>query len=336
MGARGRRGRACVRLRRRRHRRVHRLARPARRVLLHGDEHPAAGRAPGHRAGRPGSTSSSEQLRVAAGEPLRVAQATSRLTGHAVEARVYAEDPARGFLPTGGRVLALREPVGEHVRVDSGVAEGDLVGPTTTRCSPRSSPGVPTGPRRCAASTARSPTRSLLGVGTNVAFLRALLRHPDVVAGRSRHRSGRAVSRPPSAHVPDDVAGRPRALAGLLRLPDGAEAAPVRAAGRSALGGVPMRWQLVPVGVDKLEPIDVAVRGRADAATVSIAEWLQLKRHWVTCRGEPGQPSGDSRSGLCNPVTARRQPRSLLHHARSARCSIRLEADQAPPDRPRQ
>ena len=60
------------------------------------------------------------QLRVAAGEALPLRQEEIRLTGHAVEARVYAEDPARGFLPTGGTVLALAEPAGPHVRTDSG------------------------------------------------------------------------------------------------------------------------------------------------------------------------------------------------------------------------
>jgi acetyl-CoA/propionyl-CoA carboxylase biotin carboxyl carrier protein len=64
------------------------------------------------------------QLRVAAGEPLPFGQDDVRLSGHAVEARLYAEDPSRGFLPTGGTVLALREPGGPHVRVDSGLAPG--------------------------------------------------------------------------------------------------------------------------------------------------------------------------------------------------------------------
>src|SRR5690606_23459470 len=68
------------------------------------------------------------QLRVAAGEPLPFTQDEVRLDGHAVEARVYAEDPARGFLPTGGRVLVLREPAGPGVRVDSGLVEGGVVG----------------------------------------------------------------------------------------------------------------------------------------------------------------------------------------------------------------
>ena len=79
------------------------------------------------------------QLRVAAGEPLpldpgrhRARPATRSRPG------VYAEDPARGFLPTGGRVLALREPAGAGVRVDSGAARrARSSAPTTTRCSPR-------------------------------------------------------------------------------------------------------------------------------------------------------------------------------------------------------
>src|SRR5262249_58955731 len=64
---------------------------------------------------------------VGAGEPLPLRQQDVSLTGHAVEARVYAEDPDRGFLPTGGTVLALREPSLPHVRVDSGLAEGTTV-----------------------------------------------------------------------------------------------------------------------------------------------------------------------------------------------------------------
>jgi acetyl-CoA/propionyl-CoA carboxylase biotin carboxyl carrier protein len=67
-----------------------------------------------------------EQLRVAAGEPLGYDQGDVRIEGHAVEVRLYAEDPARGFLPTGGTVLDLEWP--EHARVDAGVAVGTEVG----------------------------------------------------------------------------------------------------------------------------------------------------------------------------------------------------------------
>src|ERR1700687_835921 len=68
------------------------------------------------------------QVRIAAGEKLPVAQDDISMSGHAIEARVYAEDPARGFLPTGGEVLDLAEPEGPGVRVDSGLAPGMVFG----------------------------------------------------------------------------------------------------------------------------------------------------------------------------------------------------------------
>jgi 3-methylcrotonyl-CoA carboxylase alpha subunit len=69
------------------------------------------------------------QFRVAAGETLPLTQAQVPLIGHAVEARHYAEDPARGFLPSTGKLLALRFPAGEGLRVDTGVEEGSEVTP---------------------------------------------------------------------------------------------------------------------------------------------------------------------------------------------------------------
>ncbi|MEU5375720.1 MULTISPECIES: acetyl-CoA carboxylase biotin carboxylase subunit [unclassified Streptomyces] len=123
------------------------------------------------------------QVRVAAGEPLSFGQRDVSLTGHAIEARVCAEDPARGFLPSGGTVLSLHEPQGEGVRTDSGLTEGTEVG---SLYDPMLSKVIAYGPdratalRRLRAALARTVT---LGVQTNAGFLRRLLAHPAVVAG---------------------------------------------------------------------------------------------------------------------------------------------------------
>ncbi|MFF8092178.1 acetyl-CoA carboxylase biotin carboxylase subunit [Streptomyces sp. NPDC016675] len=123
------------------------------------------------------------QLRVAAGEPLGFTQQDVRLTGHAVEARLCAEDPSRGFLPSGGTVLRLHEPQGDGVRTDSGLSEGSEVG---SLYDPMLSKVIAYGPdratalRRLRAALAGTVT---LGVQTNAGFLRRLLAHPAVVAG---------------------------------------------------------------------------------------------------------------------------------------------------------
>jgi acetyl-CoA/propionyl-CoA carboxylase biotin carboxyl carrier protein len=125
------------------------------------------------------------QLRVAAGERLPFTQADLRRRGHAFEARVYAEDPARGFLPTGGRVLALDEPSElADVRVDSSLVIGADIGSTY---DPMLSKIIAWGPDRDAARRsleAALASTTILGVTTNLAFLRTVLADPDVVAGR--------------------------------------------------------------------------------------------------------------------------------------------------------
>ncbi len=125
-----------------------------------------------------------QQLRIAAGEPLAFDQADLGLAGHAVEARVYAEDPERGFLPGGGRVLALREPEGDGVRVDSGIAAGTSI---ATDYDPMLAKIIAWGPDREAAFTRLDRAlggTSILGGVSNVAWLRDLVTDPDVRAGR--------------------------------------------------------------------------------------------------------------------------------------------------------
>jgi acetyl-CoA/propionyl-CoA carboxylase biotin carboxyl carrier protein len=124
------------------------------------------------------------QLRVSAGERLPLAQDDLAPNGHAMEARVYAEDPGNEFLPTGGRVLVLDEPRGDGVRVDSGLSPGIEVG---AFYDPMLSKVIawgadrPTARRRLDAALAST---TILGVTTNIPFLRRLLAHPDVAAGR--------------------------------------------------------------------------------------------------------------------------------------------------------
>jgi acetyl-CoA/propionyl-CoA carboxylase biotin carboxyl carrier protein len=124
-----------------------------------------------------------QQLRIAAGEPLAIAQSDVRLTGHAVEARVYAESPERGFLPSTGDVVAWRAPSGEGVRVDAGIREGQAI---TADYDPMIAKVIARGADRAEALDRLDRALAdtvLLGVESNVAFLRTLLAHPDVRAG---------------------------------------------------------------------------------------------------------------------------------------------------------
>uniref|UniRef100_UPI0003639231 ATP-binding protein n=1 Tax=Actinoalloteichus spitiensis TaxID=252394 RepID=UPI0003639231 len=198
---------------------------------------------------------------------LRAALGTS---GHAVEARVYAEDPARGFLPTGGRVRLLREPVGEDVRVDSGIAEGVDVG---TGYDPMVAKVVAWAPHRREALNRLDRAlgqHTVLGVRTNVPFLRALLRDTDVVAGRlSTGLVERFVGElPPAADPPDEVLVAGALWCQLDREPAG----PV--ASRFALpdgwrwgGPVGTPWWLGEPGRSAHR---VLVTGRAGDAVVSV------------------------------------------------------------------
>ena len=123
------------------------------------------------------------QLRVAAGEKLSFAQDDIELNGHAIEARVYAEDPARGFLPTGGRVLQVVEPSGDGVRVDSSLLGGTVVG---SDYDPMLSKVIAWGADREQALTRLDQAlahTAVLGVQTNVEFLRFLLADDRVRAG---------------------------------------------------------------------------------------------------------------------------------------------------------
>ena len=124
------------------------------------------------------------QLRVAAGEPLPKRQDELVLSGHAIEARIYAEDPDRGFLPSIGTLAHLRAPVADSaVRVDTGVRAGDAISPYY---DPMIAKLIVHGRDRPAALRRLGEALAeyeIVGVATNVAFLQRVVAHQAFASG---------------------------------------------------------------------------------------------------------------------------------------------------------
>ncbi|MEX0658095.1 MAG: biotin carboxylase N-terminal domain-containing protein [Egibacteraceae bacterium] len=208
------------------------------------------------------------QLRVAAGQPLPCTQDDLRPQGHAIEARVYAEDPVRGFLPTGGTLLECSWPSGPGVRVDPGAVAGTAVGSTY---DPLLGKVIAWGADRPAAlrRVRRALERTVvLGVTANTAFLARLLADPQVVAGTlDTGLVRRHVEQTGPPAVPDLLL----AAAGLVRLLDLAPAGggpdPFDAVDGWRVGGHAWaRWRVRAGG----RLVTVAVRGTPAAAEVRL------------------------------------------------------------------
>ncbi|MGH3241674.1 MAG: acetyl/propionyl/methylcrotonyl-CoA carboxylase subunit alpha [Spirillospora sp.] len=209
------------------------------------------------------------QLRVASGEELPFFQGDVTLDGHAIEARIYAEDPARGFLPTGGRVLALSEP--EHARVDSGLDAGTEVGGAY---DPMLAKVIVHGSDRAEALHRLDralASYTLLGVPTNVAFLRRLLAHPSVVSGDLDtglvERSLDELTADASVPPPEVLAAA--ALERMLALESGGDDPWDVPDGWRPGAHAWAPWIITPSGGD---PVEVRVQGRAASARVAIGE----------------------------------------------------------------
>ena len=228
------------------------------------------------------------QVRVAEGRGLPWSQHDIALDGHAVEARVYAEDPGRGFLPTGGEILAVHEPSGPDVRVDSGVRTGTRV---TSDYDPMLAKVIGWGPTRSEALSrldAALADTAVLGLGSNIAFLRALLRHRDVRAGAL---DTELVERELDTLVPADATPAEVHVAAVLeRLlagePTGAVVDPWDVPSGWRLGEPAWcAWRFAASG----EETEVRVRGRAADAEVLVAG---------------GRVAGDPGSKRAEPSTA--------------------------------
>jgi 3-methylcrotonyl-CoA carboxylase alpha subunit len=125
------------------------------------------------------------QLTIAAGERLALRQEDSAPRGHAIEARLYAEDPANGYLPSTGRALVFASPEGPGVRVDAGVAAGDDV---TMHYDPMLAKLIVCGENRAAAIDRLQralASFAVLGVATNVPLLAAIASDTDFQAGKT-------------------------------------------------------------------------------------------------------------------------------------------------------
>jgi 3-methylcrotonyl-CoA carboxylase alpha subunit len=148
------------------------------------------------------------QLRVAAGERLPLLQPDLKITGHAIEVRIYAEDPARQFLPSIGRLTHLRTPAETpNVRVDTGFREGDTITPYYDAMIAKlivHGEDRPTALRHLRTALA---AYEVAGVQTNLALLRAIAAHPDFAAAHldtgfiARHPALLAPPPPPDAPI---------------------------------------------------------------------------------------------------------------------------------------
>jgi 3-methylcrotonyl-CoA carboxylase alpha subunit len=199
------------------------------------------------------------QFRVAAGEPLPASQDDVRIDGHAIEARLYAEDPAAGFLPSTGRLYALRLP--EAVRVETGLRAGDVVGPHYDPLIAKLIAHGPTRPEAIARLRQALDATRVAGPRTNLAFLRRLTASEAVQAGQYDttliERQQDSLTLVPSDIDPACIGLGVLAVLGFdQRLPEGGTVSP---------------WDIADgfqLGVARRQPWPLRIDGRRDEVTL--------------------------------------------------------------------
>ena len=149
------------------------------------------------------------QLEIAAGQPLAFAPTDVSMRGHAIEARVYAEDPARGFLPTGGRVELLDLPRWPGVRVDTALREGDVVGLGYDPLLAKVIASAHDRPAAIARLRATLAETRIVGLATNLGFLLDVLDRPEVRDGSADTEYVESAWTPQVPELPEGVGAMP-------------------------------------------------------------------------------------------------------------------------------
>ncbi len=125
-----------------------------------------------------------EQLRITAGEGLSVAQSDIELTGHAIECRINAEDPANNFTPSPGRITSWQAPQGADIRLDSHCREGDMVTPFYDSLIGKLIVHGADRPQAIERMRAALQDFEIGGIASNIALQREILAHPDFAANK--------------------------------------------------------------------------------------------------------------------------------------------------------
>jgi 3-methylcrotonyl-CoA carboxylase alpha subunit len=212
------------------------------------------------------------QLRVASGERLPLAQDAIRMQGHAIEVRLCAEDPASGFLPSIGRIVAFHAESGAgEARIDTGFRTGDTISPFYDSLLAKLIVHAPDRKRAITNALRSLGSCRIAGLKTNAGFLAALLGHSDVVAGRL---DTGLIGREIEALTRSRVTPAERAAAAGHLLAVGREAtrpgapfSPWSATDAFTLG--PPRRMRLPVVIDG-RPIDIEARWSEGSSTPAV------------------------------------------------------------------
>ncbi len=226
------------------------------------------------------------QIEVARGEPLPAAATQPRLDGHAIEVRLYAEDPTQDYRPMTGTLHRFRIPGGPGIRVETGVEDGSTVSPFY---DPMLAKVISWGPNRAEAARrlARSLRRAEIhGVRTNRELLVRLLEHPEFLAGNTdTHFLERYPPSALGAPLGDERTERIHAVAAALA----AQAA--RRAEAPVLGSLPSGWRNNPSQLNE---------ARFQGASGEIAVGYAWQRDQLRVAIDDGEPTL-ARVGRCTP-----------------------------------